>query len=190
MSCACLISTPKYQLASRMNAAFPLWTNAGLVDLAAVSTGPLSNGLRVTGGPPEQTHPPRPITVYKRAGEPAGTHKPEELTAAFFETSRGERWVFLCRRIHFETHNMQTVCVCVCAGQNHEKLSGWYPSGPRLRPEQLAGSSAGGRRCLKVQKSRPNPRGRLCVKGHGFFCFLNLFVLEENIAKRAKKNHC
>lgn len=50
MSCGCLILTPKYQLASRMNSIFPFWTNARLVDSANVSTGPVSNGLRVTGG--------------------------------------------------------------------------------------------------------------------------------------------
>lgn len=50
MRCACLILTPKY-LASCMNATFPfIWTNAAAVRRAD-GLGPVSNGLRVTGGP-------------------------------------------------------------------------------------------------------------------------------------------
>lgn len=37
MSHGCLILTPKYQLASRMNGLFPFWTNAGGVDSAYAS---------------------------------------------------------------------------------------------------------------------------------------------------------
>ncbi len=150
MSCGCLILTPKYQLASRMNSIFPFWTNARLVDSADV-TGPVSNGLRVTGGPGrvvKLAHLSRSILLllllqYIRPQSKRGrldtdtSNKQRNLQHLYFRKKEEKvsgillQWNHFSFLIQYANSLSFCLCVCVCAGLQR-RLQPWKASTPWL----------------------------------------------------------
>lgn len=122
MSCGCLILTPKYQLASRMNSIFPFWTNARLVDSADVSTGPVSNGLRVTGGPGrvvKLAHLSRPILLLllqyiRLQRENSGLDSDTRGTKSAIRWEERRRGELSMKPLEMRISDPANVYVCVC----------------------------------------------------------------------------